>query len=109
MKDDPPYYNAGMAGVERILEYADNNECPSEPTSGLPAPTKAWPATGRIVTRDLCVRYRPELPLALKDVSCTIEPCAKVGIVAPRVEGAAGRLGHCRMRPDARPRARARL
>ena len=38
MKGDPPYYNAGMAGVERILEYADNNECPSEPTSGLPAP-----------------------------------------------------------------------
>ena len=26
-------------------------------------------------------RYRPELPLALKDVSCVIEPKAKVGIV----------------------------
>ena len=69
----------GMAGVERILEYADNT--PSEPTGGMPAPVKSWPTAGRIVTHDLCVRYRPELPLALRGVSCTIEPRAKVGIV----------------------------
>ena len=29
----------------------------------------------------MCVRYRPELPLALDHVSCVIEPKAKVGVV----------------------------
>ena len=69
----------GMAGVERILEYADDT--PTEPTGGMPVPVKSWPTAGRIVMNDLCVRYRPELPLALRGVSCAIEPRSKVGIV----------------------------
>ena len=69
----------GMAGVERILEYADNT--PTEPTGGMPVPVKSWPTAGRIVMSDLCVRYRAELPLALRGVSCAIEPRSKVGIV----------------------------
>ena len=69
----------GMAGVERILDYADNT--PTEPTGGMPVPSKSWPTAGRIVMSGLCVRYRPELPLALRDVSCAIEPRSKVGIV----------------------------
>lgn len=40
-----------------------------------------WPPAGRIVATNMCVRYRPELPLALKHVSCTIEARAKVGVV----------------------------
>mmetsp|Transcript_19797 Transcript_19797/g.50032 ORF Transcript_19797/g.50032 Transcript_19797/m.50032 type:complete len:884 (+) Transcript_19797:966-3617(+) len=69
----------GMAGVERILEYADNT--PNEPTGGMPVPSKSWPTAGRVVMSELCVRYRPELPLALRGVSCAIEPRSKVGIV----------------------------
>ena len=73
----------GMAGVERILEYAEG--IPSEPTGGTAVPGTEggaqWPSAGRIVTTNMCVRYRPELPLALRGVSCVIEPCAKVGIV----------------------------
>ena len=92
----------GMAGVERILEYADNT--PNEPTGGMPVPSKSWPTAGRVVMTELCVRltltltlttltltltltltrcvrYRPELPLALRGVSCAIEPRSKVGIV----------------------------
>ena len=91
----------GMAGVERILEYADNT--PNEPTGGMPVPSKSWPTAGRVVMTELCVRltltltlttltltltltltrcvrYRPELPLALRGVSCAIEPRSKVGI-----------------------------
>ena len=68
-----------MAGVERVLEYCDG--VPSEPKGGQAAPNTEWPSGGRIVTNKLCVRYRPELPLALKGVSCEIEPQAKVGIV----------------------------
>lgn len=69
----------GMAAVERIVEYATCVQ--SEPTGGNPLPTASWPASGRIVATNLCVRYRPELPLALEDVSCVIEPRAKVGVV----------------------------
>ena len=73
----------GMAGVERILEYAEGT--PSEPTGGTAVPGTEggaqWPSAGRIVTTDMCVRYRPELPLALRGVSCVIEARAKVGIV----------------------------
>ena len=68
----------GMAGVERILEYADNT--PNEPTGGMPVPSKSWPTAGRVVMSELCVRYRPELPLALRGVSCAIEPRSKVGV-----------------------------
>ena len=50
------------------------------PSAG-PAPTAAWPAEGHIVVKDMCVRYRAELPLALRHVSCTVAPRAKVGIV----------------------------
>ena len=46
----------------------------------MPVPSKSWPTAGRIVMSDLCVRYRPELPLALRGVSCAIEPRSKVGI-----------------------------
>jgi len=69
----------GLAAVERILEYA--RDTPKEKVGGEPVPATVWPSQGRIVVQDLCVRYRPELPLALCHVNCTIEPRSKVGIV----------------------------
>ena len=68
-----------MASVERIFEYA--RDVKSEPSGGSPVPQASWPTAGRIVAHNMCVRYRPELDLALKDVCCVIEPCAKVGVV----------------------------
>jgi len=68
----------GMASVERILEYS---ELPSEPTAGDPLPSPQWPQRGQIVATSLCVRYRPELPLALDCVTCTVDAAAKVGVV----------------------------
>ena len=62
-----------------LTRYADNT--PNEPTGGMPVPSKSWPTAGRVVMSELCVRYRPELPLALRGVSCVIEPRSKVGIV----------------------------
>ena len=50
----------GMAGVERILEYADNT--PNEPTGGMPVPSKSWPTAGRVVMSELCVRYPNRYP-----------------------------------------------
>ena len=69
----------GMAAVERIIEYASG--LAAEPAGGDPVPSAQWPVHGRIVATNMCVRYRPELPLALENVSCVIEPRAKVGVV----------------------------
>ena len=68
-----------FSGVERLVEYAES--LPREPSDGAPLPALNWPTAGGIVAKGLCVRYRPELPHALRDVSCSIAPRSKVGIV----------------------------
>ena len=68
-----------LAGVERILEYVTGIQ--KEPTGGAAAPAGEWPTAGGIAVRDMCVRYRPELPLALKHVNAEIAPRSKVGVV----------------------------
>ena len=40
-----------------------------------------WPAGGEVVVTGLCVRYRPELPLVLNDLSFSVSKGSKVGIV----------------------------
>ena len=67
-----------FSGVERLVEYAES--LPREPSDGAPLPALNWPTAGGIVAKGLCVRYRPELPHALRDVSCSIAPRSKVGI-----------------------------
>ena len=69
----------GMSSIERIFEYSKG--VAPEPQGGNPVPTASWPSDGRIIATNMCVRYRPELDLALKDVCCVIEPRAKVGVV----------------------------
>jgi len=68
----------GMAAVERIVDYSENT--PTERRGGA-SPPGHWPTAGAITITKLSVRYRPELPLALRAVSCVIPPAAKVGIV----------------------------
>jgi ABC-type multidrug transport system fused ATPase/permease subunit len=49
-----------------------------------PKPAKIaadWPAKGSIVFTNVCLRYRPGLPLVLKGVNCTLSPGESVGIV----------------------------
>lgn len=40
-----------------------------------------WPSSGELVVKSLNARYRPGLPLVLKDLSITINPGESVGIV----------------------------
>jgi len=55
---------------------------PQEPnlTTARDPPT-SWPAAGRIRFRDVSMRYRPDLPPALRQVSADISPLEKIGIV----------------------------
>lgn len=70
-----------MISVERVLEYCDQ---PSEAPLELEFDKtldEDWPATGEICVRDLSVRYRPELPPALENLTFSIPAGARVGVV----------------------------
>jgi ATP-binding cassette, subfamily C (CFTR/MRP), member 1 len=46
---------------------------------GVPPP--AWPGEGRLEFRDVCLRYRNGLPLALDNLSFSVPPGKSVGVV----------------------------
>ncbi|KAG6965910.1 hypothetical protein JG688_00006996 [Phytophthora aleatoria] len=68
-----------MTSVERLLHFrnilveTDNADC-------VPINGAAWPARGAIRFDNLCLRYRPDLPLVLRGVNMDIQPGEKVGI-----------------------------
>ncbi|XP_076803641.1 ATP-binding cassette sub-family C member 5-like [Clavelina lepadiformis] len=70
-----------FTSVERINEYI--NDCPSEvePGKTFKKPPKNWPQKGEIRLQQASMRYRPDLPLVLKQVNLVIRPKEKVGIV----------------------------
>ncbi|KIJ59434.1 hypothetical protein HYDPIDRAFT_118534 [Hydnomerulius pinastri MD-312] len=70
-----------VVSVERIIHYA--KELPSEAPHELPdsKPPTGWPGEGQVEFREYSMRYRPELDLVLKDISLTIKPKEKIGIV----------------------------
>lgn len=59
-----------IVSVERILHYiALESEAPAEIPNAVP---EQWPTKGEIEFKDYCARYRPELDLALKNISIKI-------------------------------------
>ncbi|XP_008070054.1 canalicular multispecific organic anion transporter 1 [Carlito syrichta] len=68
-----------IVAVERITEYiAVENEAPWV-TDRRPPPD--WPSKGKIQFDNYQVRYRPELDLTLKGITCDIKSTEKVGVV----------------------------
>ncbi|EYC24800.1 hypothetical protein Y032_0013g2114 [Ancylostoma ceylanicum] len=67
-----------IVAVERIKEYT---ETPTEGAHSKQKPPDAWPQSGKVELKDVCLRYRPGLDLVLKHVSASISPKEKVGIV----------------------------
>ncbi|XP_004441892.1 PREDICTED: multidrug resistance-associated protein 6 [Ceratotherium simum simum] len=69
-----------IVSVERMKDYVwTPKEAPWRlPTSPARPP---WPRAGQIEFRDFGLRYRPELPLAVRGVSFKIHAGEKVGIV----------------------------
>jgi len=70
-----------MVCVERVLGYGKvEPEAPLE----LEIDNKldrSWPSEGAITVKDLSVRYRPSLPLALNGVSFSVPSGSRVGVV----------------------------
>jgi ABC-type multidrug transport system fused ATPase/permease subunit len=70
-----------MASVERLVHTG--HELPQEApafVSGTSAPPN-WPESGGIKFENIELRYRPELPPVLRDLSLDINPGEKVGVV----------------------------
>ncbi|WWD04245.1 hypothetical protein V865_002313 [Kwoniella europaea PYCC6329] len=69
-----------MNCVERLHHY---NNLPSEASPLLHSDPKPdqWPINGRIEFKDVSLRYRPELPYVLKDLSFSIGAGEKIGII----------------------------
>ena len=71
-----------MISTERIMEYCKLESEPSLET--LPhkhKPHHDWPNKGEIHLENVAFRYSPELPLVLEDVTFSVRPSEKVGIV----------------------------
>ncbi|KAJ6520112.1 P-loop containing nucleoside triphosphate hydrolase protein [Mycena sanguinolenta] len=67
--------------VERVVEYLD---IPQEAPAIIEKsrPPAYWPSSsGELVVEDLVVKYAPDLPPVLRNLSFTIKPSEKVGVV----------------------------
>ncbi|RLM54944.1 ABC transporter C family member 13 isoform X1 [Panicum miliaceum] len=67
-----------MISVERIAEYVGIAQ---EELEGSESPPRNWPTEGKIEFVHVTLRYKPELPPALNDVSFLIAPGMQVGII----------------------------
>ncbi|PRP78236.1 hypothetical protein PROFUN_13846 [Planoprotostelium fungivorum] len=70
---------AQMVSVERVDGYTKNKqEAPADVSGDAPSD---WPTTGRVVFKDVKMRYREGLELVLKGVNVSIQSGEKVGVV----------------------------
>jgi ABC-type multidrug transport system fused ATPase/permease subunit len=69
-----------MNAVERVDEYLSIEE---EPPAIIPnnRPPATWPAHGKIEVKNLTLRYTPTGPPVLSNVTFSIQPAEKIGIV----------------------------
>ncbi|KAG0281307.1 hypothetical protein BGZ96_001186 [Linnemannia gamsii] len=70
-----------MNSAERLVHYINNleQERPTERSENKPAAD--WPSQGAISFKNVSMRYRPELPRVLRDISFDIQAGHKVGVV----------------------------
>ncbi|CDH08440.1 probable ATP-dependent bile acid permease [Zygosaccharomyces bailii ISA1307] len=68
-----------MNSVERLKEYMLVEQEPYN--HSVVTPPADWPQQGRIEVSDLSLRYAPGLPRVIKNVSFTVDPKSKVGVV----------------------------
>ncbi|KAI9350658.1 P-loop containing nucleoside triphosphate hydrolase protein [Obelidium mucronatum] len=68
-----------MNSVERLDHYHKN--IPSEAARDLPLPRPQWPETGSISFNNAEMRYRPDLPPVLKNLTLEVKGGEKIGIV----------------------------
>lgn len=72
-----------MNSVERLKEYmdVDKEEYVAHHNKIIQTPPTQWPQDGRIEVNNLSLRYAPKLPRVIKNVSFTVDPRSKIGVV----------------------------
>ncbi|KAG0299227.1 hypothetical protein BGZ98_010242 [Dissophora globulifera] len=70
-----------MNAVERLHHYAEELEVEAPAIIADNRPAESWPSSGAISLRHLEMRYRPELPSVLHDLSLDIKGGEKIGVV----------------------------
>lgn len=70
-----------MTSVERVLEYSDIEKEPPLESAPDKKPPESWPLEGKVVFNRVFLRYGPDDPPVLKNLSFTINPGEKIGIV----------------------------
>lgn len=68
-----------MNAIERINEYIKLEQEPPKRLENRPP--YGWPQSGKISIRNLSIRYAPDLPDVLKNISLDIKPHEKLGVV----------------------------
>lgn len=67
--------------VERIVHYTRQLEQEAPHEIPEKKPKAPWPAEGGIELKDVVLKYRPELPAVLKNMTISVRPGEKIGIV----------------------------
>ena len=71
-----------MISTERIMSYGRlEPEASLETEHPNQKPPQDWPQEGKLCLEDVAFRYSPELPMVLKNLSFSVRPSEKVGIV----------------------------
>ncbi|XP_037092833.1 multidrug resistance-associated protein 5-like [Pollicipes pollicipes] len=73
--------SARLTSVERCDEYIRSLDYEAPLHVPERAPPASWPQRGGVELRGVCLRYRPELPRVLHDISLQVQPGEKVGVV----------------------------
>lgn len=79
------YSDAGEA--LRVLESSGTTVTPQPPQSDVALLTSGWPWRGHVEFKNVSMRYNPQSPLVLKNVSVNIPAGSTLGVV--------GRTGKC--------------
>jgi ABC-type multidrug transport system fused ATPase/permease subunit len=66
--------------VERVEEYSSIEQEPAAVIEGH-RPPENWPSDGVVKVSGLEIKYAPELPAVLKDLSFVTKPREKIGVV----------------------------
>ncbi|KAG0073280.1 hypothetical protein BGZ90_011638 [Linnemannia elongata] len=70
-----------MNSAERLVHYVNNLEQERPVERPENKPPAEWPSQGAISFKNVSMRYRPELPRVLRDISFDIQAGHKVGVV----------------------------
>ena len=72
-----------MTAVERVLEFCSLDQEPPAQVLPVNRPSSTWPSQGRIIFKNVSMTYSndKDAPLALDNISVTVEGGEKIGIV----------------------------